>query len=120
VAGSEESVLFKVGACEGKSGGHYGCLVRVNTTFWTPCEGLTIVIVFLVDYSVPVSKLPDLIYETKKDLEEVGLVSTVIGHVGDGNFHAMMLVTTDEELEIAQKAAHRMVHRAIAMDGTCS
>ena len=61
------------------------------------------------------SKLPDLIHETKKDLEEVGLVSTVIGHVGDGNFYAMLPFTTDEELEIAQNAAHR----AIAMDGTC-
>jgi FAD linked oxidases, C-terminal domain len=66
-----------------------------------------------------VSKLPDLIHETKKDFEQVGLVSTVVGHVGDGNFHAMLLFTTDEELEIAQNAAHRIVHRAIAMDGTC-
>lgn len=65
------------------------------------------------------SKLPDLIHDTKKDLEEVGLVSTVIGHVGDGNFHAMLLFTTEEELKIAQNAAHRLAHRAIAMDGTC-
>jgi len=56
----------------------------------------------------------------KKDLDQVGLVSTVIGHVGDGNFHAMLVFTTDEELEIAQKAAHRIAHRAIEMDGTCS
>lgn len=34
--------------------------------------------------SVPVSKLPQLVYETKKDLERLGLVSIVVGHVGDG------------------------------------
>ncbi|KAF8965848.1 hypothetical protein BDZ97DRAFT_1903908 [Flammula alnicola] len=70
--------------------------------------------------SVPVSKLPELIYETKKDLDQVGLVSTIVGHVGDGNFHALLLFKTDEELEIARKAASRIVHRAIALDGTCT
>lgn len=34
--------------------------------------------------SVPVSRLPDLVFETKQDIEEVGLVSTIVGHVGDG------------------------------------
>ena len=31
----------------------------------------------------------------------------------------MLPFTTDEEKEIAQKAADRLAHRAIAMDGTC-
>lgn len=34
--------------------------------------------------SVPVSRLPDLVYETKKDIEASGIVSTIVGHVGDG------------------------------------
>jgi len=34
--------------------------------------------------SVPVSKLPQLVYETKKDLERLGIVSTLVGHAGDG------------------------------------
>jgi D-lactate dehydrogenase (cytochrome) len=69
--------------------------------------------------SVPVSKLPQLAYETKKDLAEVGLKSTIVGHVGDGNFHALILFKDDRELEIVKEAVHRMVHRAIALDGTC-
>ncbi|KAG8968558.1 hypothetical protein FRC03_006958 [Tulasnella sp. 419] len=36
------------------------------------------------DVCVPVSRLPDLVYETKKDLQEHGIVSTIVGHVGDG------------------------------------
>jgi len=72
------------------------------------------------DVCVPVSRLPDLVYETKKDLEESGLVSTIVGHVGDGNFHSLILFKTDEELEAVRGAVHRMVKRAIRLDGTCT
>ncbi|KAF9464057.1 FAD-linked oxidase-like protein [Collybia nuda] len=72
------------------------------------------------DVCVPVSRLPELVYETKKDLAENGITSTVVGHVGDGNFHALLLFRTDEELEVAREAVHRMVKRAIALDGTCT
>ncbi|KAF9264547.1 hypothetical protein L218DRAFT_998520 [Marasmius fiardii PR-910] len=72
------------------------------------------------DVCVPVSRLPDLVYETKQDLANIGLVSTVVGHVGDGNFHALILFKTDEELARARDAVHRMVERAIKLDGTCT
>lgn len=68
---------------------------------------------------MPVSKLPELVYETKKDLAQHGIVSTIVGHVGDGNFHALLLFRNEEELAIARAAVHRMVKRAIALDGTC-
>jgi D-lactate dehydrogenase (cytochrome) len=44
----------------------------------------------------------------------------MVGHVGDGNFHALLLFKTDEELEVVKEAVHRMVVRAIALDGTCA
>ncbi|KAL0961345.1 hypothetical protein HGRIS_006301 [Hohenbuehelia grisea] len=72
------------------------------------------------DVCVPISNLPKLVYETKKDLSEIGLVSTIVGHVGDGNFHALLLFRNDEELAVARQAVHRMVKRAIALDGTCT
>ncbi|TFK33515.1 FAD-linked oxidase-like protein [Crucibulum laeve] len=72
------------------------------------------------DVCVPVSNLPELVYETKKDVIESRLISTIIGHVGDGNFHAMLLYKTDEELERAKEIADRMVKRALALDGTCT
>lgn len=70
-------------------------------------------------YSVPVSKLPELVYETKKDFAGLGITSPIVGHVGDGNFHALPLYRTKEEEAIVLEAVHRMVHRAIALDGTC-
>jgi D-lactate dehydrogenase (cytochrome) len=35
---------------------------------------------------VPIAKLPELVYETNKDVANSGLVSPIVGHVGDGNF----------------------------------
>lgn len=72
------------------------------------------------DVCVPVSNLPRLVQETKEDLATIGLTSTIVGHVGDGNFHALLLFTNDEELEIARQAVHRMNERAIGLEGTCT
>ncbi|KAH7889949.1 FAD-linked oxidase-like protein, partial [Phlebopus sp. FC_14] len=72
------------------------------------------------DVCVPVSRLPQLVYETKGDLAKAGLKSTIVGHVGDGNFHALILFRDEKELQSVSKAVHRLVHRAIAMDGTCT
>ncbi|THH33889.1 hypothetical protein EUX98_g295 [Antrodiella citrinella] len=77
--------------------------------------------VWTTDVCVPVSRLPELVYETKKDLESVGLdKTTIVGHVGDGNFHALIVFNSDEQLPKVSDAVHRLVHRAIALDGTCT
>ncbi|KAF8636589.1 hypothetical protein AX17_003400 [Amanita inopinata Kibby_2008] len=71
------------------------------------------------DVCVPVSRLPQLVHETKKDLANSGLRSTIVGHVGDGNFHALVLFKP-EELKATTDAVHRLVERALALDGTCT
>lgn len=47
---------------------------------------------------------------------------TIVGHVGDGNFHVQMLIDPDsrEEWEMSENINRRLVSRAIRMDGTCS
>ena len=40
------------------------------------------------DVAVPISRLPDIINETKDDLSKSGLFAAIVGHVGDGNFHS--------------------------------
>ncbi len=47
------------------------------------------------DVAVPMSRLPDIIEETKKDLKTSGLTSSIVGHVGDGNFHSRFCVVYD-------------------------
>ncbi|HET9906466.1 MAG TPA: FAD-linked oxidase C-terminal domain-containing protein, partial [Anaerolineales bacterium] len=62
----------------------------------------------------------ECIVETKRDLEDSSLVATIVGHVGDGNFHMLMLVDPNQPEESAEAARinERLVQRALAMDGT--
>ncbi|KAG8713942.1 hypothetical protein FRC08_012556 [Ceratobasidium sp. 394] len=76
--------------------------------------------VWTTDVAVPVSRLPELVLQTKEDLAQSGLKSTIVGHVGDGNFHAFMIIRNEEEMEPVKEAVHRLVHRALALDGTCT
>lgn len=70
-------------------------------------------------HSVPISRLPDLVRDTKKDFDENGIISPIIGHVGDGNFHCMFTFRNDSELEVVNAASARLVKRALELDGTC-
>jgi D-lactate dehydrogenase (cytochrome) len=74
------------------------------------------------DVCVPISRLAECLVETKRDIEESRLVAPIVGHVGDGNFHTGLLVDMDDadEVERARLFVHRMVERAIAMEGTCT
>jgi len=76
--------------------------------------------VWTTDVCVPISKLPQLVYETQKDMEHSGIFYSVVGHAGDGNFHALLAFKTDEELKVVRELVHRIVERALALDGTCT
>ncbi|KAJ5807521.1 Vanillyl-alcohol oxidase C-terminal subdomain 2 [Penicillium robsamsonii] len=73
--------------------------------------------VWTTDVAVPMSKLPDIMEATKEDMTKNGLLAGICGHVGDGNFHAIILFS-DSEKEIAEGVVHRMVKRAVEMEGT--
>ncbi|MGF1562976.1 MAG: FAD-binding oxidoreductase, partial [Geminicoccaceae bacterium] len=74
------------------------------------------------DVCVPISKLAPCIAETKRDLAESRLLAPLLGHVGDGNFHTVILTDPDDDdaLARAKAAAGRMIERALAFGGTCS
>ncbi len=74
------------------------------------------------DCCVPISQLAACLLETKADCERENLVHSIIGHVGDGNFHVQMMIDPNDPADIARAEAvnERMVARAIAMDGTCT
>jgi D-lactate dehydrogenase (cytochrome) len=71
------------------------------------------------DVCVPISKLPECLLQTRKDLDQTGLTAPIIGHVGDGNFHLMILFE-ESQREIAEAANQRLVTRALALQGTCT
>ena len=80
------------------------------------CKGVS------TDVCVPISRLAECIGETYKDVEANGLLAPLVGHVGDGNFHVLVLVDVDNPQEIAKTEAfiERLNWRAIEMGGTCT
>jgi D-lactate dehydrogenase (cytochrome) len=74
------------------------------------------------DACVPLSALAECIDETVADIATTGLMAPVFGHVGDGNFHCLLLVDPDnaQEVATAEAVSERLVRRAIRFDGTCT
>ena len=78
--------------------------------------------VVVTDVCVPISRLAECVTETKRDAEASGLMAPIVGHVGDGNFHASVLVMMEDPAEVAAAKAFidRVAERALAMEGTCT
>ncbi|MCO5058023.1 MAG: FAD-binding protein [Rhizobiaceae bacterium] len=74
------------------------------------------------DVCVPISRLAECIAATEADIESMGLVAPIVGHVGDGNFHVLVLMDMDDPAEVAraEEFVSRLNMRAIAMEGTCT
>ena len=72
------------------------------------------------DVCVPISRLAECVMETKRDIEEMGLIAPIVGHVGDGNFHTTLMVDVDDPEDFAKAKLYmkRLVERALAMGGT--
>ena len=77
---------------------------------------------FSTDACVPISRLADCVMETRADIDATGLFCSIVGHVGDGNFHVLVLFDPKDAAERAKAdaLAHRVAMRAIAMGGTCT
>jgi D-lactate dehydrogenase (cytochrome) len=74
------------------------------------------------DVCVPISELTGCLLETRKDIDASGIQAPIVSHAGDGNFHLVFLVDTDNADEMARAGAvnERMVARALAAGGTCT
>jgi len=74
------------------------------------------------DVCVPISNLAQCLLETKADVDASFLTAPIVGHVGDGNFHLIMLMDPGNEKDVAEaKRIHdRMVTRALSLEGTCT
>ena len=77
---------------------------------------------YSTDACVPISRLADCLLETREELDRAGVVAPIVGHVGDGNFHVLVLFDPGSAAERAQAdaIARSVALRAIAMGGTCT
>jgi len=78
--------------------------------------------VWSTDVCVPISRLAEIITDAKRTMDEQGLIGTIVGHVGDGNFHIGYVVDPNNPDELAKAEEHnkQLVYQALAMDGTCT
>jgi D-lactate dehydrogenase (cytochrome) len=80
------------------------------------CKGIS------TDVCVPVSRLAECVTAAQEKTAEMGFVAPVVGHVGDGNFHVLLLIDMEDSAEVAR--AERFVgwlnELAISMEGTCT
>jgi D-lactate dehydrogenase (cytochrome) len=80
------------------------------------CRGIT------TDVCVPISKLAEAIVGAKEDAVAMGQNTCIVGHVGDGNFHCVILFPEGDPkgLERAWELDRKIVARGLALGGTCS
>ena len=74
----------------------------------------------VTDVCVPISALAQAVEETRADIAASGIPGPILGHVGDGNFHAILMVdpSRPEEIATAKALATRMAERALRLGGT--
>lgn len=73
----------------------------------------------ITDTAVPLSRLPESVSHAQQLLGEMGLNGSIIGHVGDGNFHTLVAVLPEDYAQ-AHLFAEQLVHRALDLGGTAS
>ena len=74
------------------------------------------------DVCVPISRLAECVVSAQEKAKELGFICPIVGHVGDGNFHAILLIDMEnpEETRKADEFAGWLSNLAISMDGTCT
>lgn len=77
---------------------------------------------FSTDVCVPISRLAECIAESNADIAKASMPIALFGHVGDGNFHLVVLIDPGNpaDIEEAEAINRRVVMRALKMGGTCT
>jgi len=126
---AEEAARFGEIAGEGGAEGFsWSTRPEERARLWTMRHGAYWAIVasrpgcraIVTDLCVPISRLAEAIAETRADIAASGIPGPLVGHVGDGNVHAALLVDPDapDEAERAAALAERMAERALRLGGT--
>ncbi|MDQ7070799.1 MAG: FAD-linked oxidase C-terminal domain-containing protein [Rhodobacterales bacterium] len=93
-----------------------------HSAYWAILAARPGTTALVTDICVPISRLADAVNAVRADLADAGVAGPILGHVGDGNFHSILLFDPDnaQELETVKDLSNRMVERALEMGGTVS
>ena len=75
---------------------------------------------YVTDCCVPIDQLATAIRRARSEIDLSGLVAPILGHVGDGNFHLVILLRPDQpdDLKAAHELAETLNLMAIELGGT--
>ncbi|WP_439110458.1 FAD-binding oxidoreductase [Lentibacter sp.] len=90
--------------------------------YWSILQSRPGATALVTDVCVPISRLAEAVSAAQDDIAASGLFGPILGHVGDGNFHAILMFdpAKPDELAAAKAASERMVSRALDMGGTAT
>ncbi|MGG5808940.1 FAD-binding oxidoreductase [Falsiroseomonas sp. CW058] len=93
-----------------------------HDSYWAGCAAKPGHKALTTDVCVPISRLAEALVGAKEEAKALGHFTCIVGHVGDGNFHQMVLYdpADPQGLERAWDMDRRIVERGLALGGTCS
>ena len=76
--------------------------------------------VYSTDVCVPISRLVESISWAEKEVQKLGLTAPMVGHVGDGNFHSIVLYDPDDEdkQKRIRQYSDDLINKALELEGT--
>ncbi|MCH2075294.1 MAG: FAD-binding protein [Rhodobacteraceae bacterium] len=76
----------------------------------------------VTDVCVPISRLAEAMEAAVDDIEQSSIPGPILGHVGDGNYHAILLIDPEDpkDKNTALNLQKRMVENALALGGTAT
>ncbi|WP_407272630.1 FAD-binding oxidoreductase [Radiobacillus sp. PE A8.2] len=76
----------------------------------------------VTDVCVPMSELAGAIINARAALEKSGIDGALLGHVGDGNYHALIMIDKEDEEDVrrAVEFNQHIVEYALSRGGTCT
>ncbi|UYZ11578.1 FAD-binding protein [Brevibacillus sp. WF146] len=131
-AGLQQDVQFAkdLAADHGCSGFAFETDAKGRNTLWEARHNLAYAFVhgskgkkiMVTDVCVPLSELAGAITYAREQIEAAGVEGGLLGHVGDGNFHALLLVdpTNQDDLDRAERVNANLVDYALRCGGTCT
>ncbi|WP_170406873.1 FAD-binding oxidoreductase [Ruegeria arenilitoris] len=74
------------------------------------------------DVCVPITRLAECVAAAQQKAQNLGLLAPIVGHVGDGNFHTLLLIDMENADEVAKAEGFVgwLNDLAISMEGTCT
>ncbi|MED3561944.1 FAD-binding oxidoreductase [Bacillus xiapuensis] len=76
----------------------------------------------VTDVCVPMSELGGAIHDARAAIDRIGLDGALLGHVGDGNYHSIVMIDVNDpgEMKKAAELNAHLVNYALSRGGSCT